>query len=142
MNREKVDCIMLVDDNRHDNFFHERIIMKNEAAGHVVAVESGRAALEYLQKRFDPGHIHPNIILLDINMPGMDGWEFIEHYRRLDTALQSKMIVVMLTTSENPDDKARALEEGLLADFKTKPLTKEMITDIMSKYYGSDVVQP
>lgn len=66
----------------------------------------------------------------------MNGWEFIEEYKKLDKDLQSKMVVVMLTTSDNPDDKALAKTKNVLTDFKTKPLTKEMLDDILSKYHS------
>jgi CheY-like chemotaxis protein len=78
----------------------------------------------------------PELIFLDINMPGMNGWEFLEHYKQLPEGLQNAMIVVMLTTSENPDDKARAATQGMLADFKSKPLTKEMLEEVINKYYA------
>lgn len=124
---------MLIDDNKVDNFFHERVIRKNNAADEVLIQESGIEALEYLKKGTEV--VQPELIFLDINMPGMDGWEFLEHYRSLDNSLQNAMIVVMLTTSENPDDKARATTQGMLADFKSKPLTKEMLDEVLEKFY-------
>ncbi|QYJ67628.1 response regulator [Flavobacterium litorale] len=131
----QVKCIMLVDDNKSDNFFHERVILKCGAAETVIAKECAEEALSYLKNKANNDADHPDIILLDINMPGMNGWEFIEEYEKLDKDLQSKMIVVMLTTSENPDDYAMAKKHDILADFKTKPLTTEMLEDIMKKYY-------
>lgn len=129
----KLKCIMLIDDNKVDNFFHERVIRKNGAADEILIKESGAEALDYLKKGSEI--LQPELIFLDINMPGMDGWEFLEHYRNLDTNLQNAMIVVMLTTSENPDDKARATTQGMLADFKSKPLTKDMLEEVLEKFY-------
>lgn len=129
---KQLNCIMLIDDNKIDNFFHERVIRKNDAAKEVIAIESGQAALDYIKSGAE--RLQPELIFLDINMPGMDGWEFIEHYKQLDESLQKAMIVVMLTTSENPDDIARAKTEGLLSDFKSKPLTKEMLEDVITSF--------
>lgn len=126
---------MLVDDNSADNYYHERVIIKNDAADHVVIKESGLDALEYLESTIDPENPLPDLIFLDINMPGMNGWEFLEEFKKLDKALQSKLIVIMLTTSVNPEDEALAKTYDLLAEFKTKPLTKEMLEDILIKYY-------
>lgn len=126
---------MLVDDNSADNYYHERVIIKNDAANHVVIKESGLDALEYLESTINPENPLPDLIFLDINMPGMNGWEFLEEFKKLDKALQSKLIVIMLTTSVNPEDEALAKTYDILAEFKTKPLTKEMLEDILIKYY-------
>lgn len=130
----KLKCIMLVDDNKIDNFFHERVIKKNDAAENIIAKDSGREALDYIMQ--GDAVLQPDLIFLDINMPDMNGWEFLESYKQLDSKLQTAMIVVMLTASENPDDKARAATQGILADFKTKPLTKEMLEEVIEKFYN------
>ena len=128
----KVNCIMLIDDNKVDNFFHERVIKKNNAAKIVVAKESGYDALDYLKTGTNT---LPNVIFLDINMPGMNGWEFIEAFKDLDTELKKSMVVVMLSTSENPDDKALAESHGILMGYKTKPLNKEVLEEVLARYH-------
>ena len=130
----RVHCIMLIDDNKDDNFFHERVIKKSNAADIVIAKQSGLEALNYLKSLDTSENTPPNLIFLDINMPGMNGWEFVEEFKKLEKQFQETMLVIMLTTSDNPDDKARAKTQGLLAGFKTKPLTKEMLEDILKEY--------
>ena len=132
---KKLNCIMLVDDNKDDNFFHERVIRKNNNADIVIAEQSGMEALQYLKDKNLHKNAHPDLIFLDINMPGMNGWEFLEEYDKLGRELQSKIVVVMLTTSENPDDRIKAEALDLLADFKTKPLTKEILDEVIDKYF-------
>lgn len=127
---------MLIDDNKTDNFFHERVIRKANAAETVIVKESAEEALSYLKNKHNNETDHPDLILLDINMPGMNGWEFIEEYEKLDESLQSKMIVVMLTTSENPDDFALAKKHNVLAGFQTKPLTIEMLEEIIAIFHA------
>jgi CheY-like chemotaxis protein len=131
---KKLNCIMLIDDNPDDNMIHERVIRKADAAKHIIVRENALAALAYLQNKHLHEDAHPDLIFLDINMPGMNGWEFLLEYNKLDKELQGKVIVVMLTTSKNPDDKARALEFNIAFDFKTKPLTKEMLEETIDKY--------
>jgi CheY-like chemotaxis protein len=123
---------MLIDDNKIDNFFHERVIRKSDVAKHIIIKESGREALDYLASETP---LLPDLIFLDINMPGMNGWEFIQHYKMLDEELQNSMIVVMLSTSDNPDDKSMALTQGIIIDFKTKPLTIEMLDETVCRIY-------
>ena len=129
---------MLVDDNMDDNFFHERVIKKSNAVITIVIKESGLEALEYLKSAGDRENPRPDLIFLDINMPGMNGWEFLQEFRKLDKSLQSKMIVIMLTTSVNPEDEAMARTYDLLSDFKTKPLTKEMFEDVLDRFYQEE----
>jgi CheY-like chemotaxis protein len=128
---------MLIDDNKDDNFFHERVIRKNNCAEKIISMESGKAALEYLRSETFESHSPPELIFLDINMPGMSGWEFLDEYDKLDQELKSKVIVTMLTTSDNPDDvaKAAALCPSPLKEFRTKPLTKEMLEEIIGRYF-------
>ena len=126
---------MLVDDNPDDNFFHERVIRKGQFAHCIIPKESAKDALTYLKSKSkdDPDQI--DIIFLDINMPGMNGWEFLEEYGKLEKELQGGMVIIMLTTSDNPDDKLKATKWNFVADFRTKPLTSQMLDDIIERYF-------
>ena len=136
----RVKCIMLVDDDDDDNFFHKRVIRQNDVADTVVVKETGMDALEYLQSKTEDLKTHPDLIFLDINMPGMSGWEFLEEYNKLEKRFQCHAIVVMLTTSGNPADKMKAGSITGVSDFKTKPLTKEMLEDVIDKYFAHDSI--
>ena len=132
---KNLKCIMLVDDNHDDNFFHEREIKKINLTNIVKTKNSGIEALEYLKSKNNNKDPHPDLIFLDINMPGMNGWEFLQEYNKLDKELQSHAIIIMLTTSQNPDDEARAKTWPFVSDYVTKPLTKEIMQDIVNKYF-------
>lgn len=131
-----LQCILLVDDNPDDNFFHERVIRNNQYSDCVISKESAKEALSFIKSRSKTEASQIDLIFLDINMPGMNGWEFLEEYNKLDKALQNGVIVVMLTTSDNPEDKAKAKEWGFTSDFKTKPLTKAMMDEIIKKFFS------
>ena len=130
---KKVNCILLIDDNPDDNFFHERVIKKSKLCDLVVARNSAQEALNYLASTEE--WVHPDIIFLDINMPRMNGWEFLEEYTKMDKITHSRVVIVMLTTSENPDDKVKAMACPAIAEFRTKPLTKEMLQEMINKYF-------
>lgn len=127
-------CIMLVDDNENDNFFHEREIKKTQLETTIISKESGAEALEYLNSMNVHRNIKPLLIFLDINMPGMNGWDFLNEYGKLDKEIQSGTIVIMLTTSDNAETKAKAMSISSISDFITKPLTKQKMELINEKY--------
>ncbi|PIQ07612.1 MAG: hypothetical protein COW71_16105 [Ignavibacteriales bacterium CG18_big_fil_WC_8_21_14_2_50_31_20] len=133
--KTKAMCIMLVDDDKNDNFFHEREIKKNNIETIVIVEESGTGALKYLKSMIDKKKIEPALIFLDINMPGMNGWEFLEEYNNLPKEIQSKVMIIMLTTSVRPEDIERAESYEFVLDYITKPLTKEKMKDINDKYF-------
>jgi CheY-like chemotaxis protein len=132
---KKVPCIMLIDDNPDDNFFHERVIHKNHLAEKVIVKDSAEDALDYLSREKVTGEPQPDLIFLDINMPRMNGWEFLREYNKLEKNKQGKLIVVILTTSENPDDVRRATEKDIATEFRNKPLTKEMLNELIEKFF-------
>jgi len=131
---KKINCILLIDDSPDDNFFHERIIKRCNAAHDVLIQLSAASALEALQPGSDHS-INPDLIFLDINMPGMNGWDFLKEYKHLVQPIPDRRIIVMLTTSENPDDIKKAKDLGIVSDFKTKPITKEMLEEIMNSFF-------
>lgn len=124
---------MLVDDNPDDNFFHTRVIKKNLPDATIIVKTDGLQALEYLKNR-KPEEPQPEIIFLDINMPVMNGWDFLNEYEELDKEIKGKVVVIMLTTSEHPDDIRRARERGVPLEFKNKPLTREMLMKVLESY--------
>ena len=133
---KRINCVMLVDDNPDDNFYHERIIKMYKFTECVIIKESGIEALEYLNTLKDVEDNKLDLIFLDINMPGMNGWEFLNEFSKLSDYIKSKLIIVMLTTSDNPDDVAKSKKWNFVSDYKTKPLTKEMMEEILDKYFS------
>jgi len=124
---------MLIDDDADDNFFHEREIKKNDLEHIIITKNLGIKALEYLKLKEEP---QADLIFLDINMPGMNGWEFLSQYKQLDKVLQSRAIIIILTTSNIARDVARANTYSFVADYITKPLTREIMGDIVKKYFN------
>jgi len=129
-----LSSIMLIDDNKIDNMFHKRVIAKNLSYANVIAKESAEEALEHISA--NPNNL-PDIIFLDINMPGMNGWEFIEEYKKLDPDKKKSLVIVMLSHAENPDETMKRKTLGIFADFKTKPLDKEMLDEVIELYKSS-----
>ncbi|MEM9917952.1 MAG: response regulator [Bacteroidota bacterium] len=117
---EKPSTILLVDDDETTNFYNELLIRQHFPKLEVAIVTNGQKALNYLQK-----HPYPKIILLDINMPVMDGFEFLEIYQQQNHS--DPPLIAMLTTSLNPDDIKLADAYPQIKKFLSKPL---QITDL------------
>lgn len=126
---------MLIDDEPADNFFHSRTIRKLDCTEKIIAFENPTEALAYLENVDDQQYVRPDLIFLDINMPIMNGWEFLEHYQQLDPNLHGKIICVMLTTSINPSDKEKAKSITAIDQYLSKPLDKSSLQKILSTYF-------
>jgi CheY-like chemotaxis protein len=130
----KLSCILLVDDDEADNYIHQMIIESMDITERIVVSENGKEALEFLQ---NVDENLPELILLDINMPAINGWEFLKKYNDLKINQKESPVIFMLTTSENTKDKDIAIEIPNVKGFKNKPLTRDALNDIMKNYFNS-----
>ncbi|MDO6492064.1 MAG: response regulator [Cellulophaga sp.] len=127
--------ILLIDDDEATNFLHKMVIKKLNCTNDVIVKTNGQEAIDYLKTEKDGVFPQPSLILLDINMPIMNGWEFLQEYKKLEENQMAETVIVMLTTSLNPDDKARALGFTQINDFKSKPLTPDGLRDILKSFF-------
>lgn len=132
---KKLNSILLVEDDEASNFISQMVIKKLDCANHVQVAWNGTDALDYIKQCGELASQQPELILLDINMPGLNGWEFLDEYCKLIEKEKREVIVVMLTTSLNPDDKKRADSNPAIAGFRSKPLTAAVMEEILSLYF-------
>jgi len=130
--KKKLNCILLVDDDAEDNYFHQIVIDEMNITERIEVALNGVEALNFLKKE---NQFSPDIIFLDINMPKMNGWEFMEAYKELRADQKAKVVVVMLTTSVRPSDRERSKQFPDIMGFNTKPLTEEMIGEILERNF-------
>ena len=130
-------CILLVDDDRTTNYLNQLLLTQMGVAERVLVAEDGAQALQLLaQLSEDPAAAAgPQLILLDMNMPVLNGLGFLEAYDQLPPARQSAVVIAMLTVSLHPRDLARA-QQLPVAGFASKPLTREKVTELLQHHFA------
>ena len=124
----KYNLILLLDDNSLDNVVNQKLIENNNVADHVIAHQSARATIDYLNTASDENL--PDIIFLDIIMPEMDGFGFLEEYRKMPARIHEKCKIIMLSTSDSFKDLNRANQNPFVHKFLNKPLTEHVLLAI------------
>lgn len=113
---------LLIDDNHIDNMINQRILTNYKIAEHIVSSLSAIEALTYLNEHLQDESIFPDLIFLDIRMPEMDGFQFLEAFEKLDSPYKMRTKIYMLSSSLDPTDQRRVLESRFVLRFIGKPL--------------------
>lgn len=131
MNRIK--NIALIDDDDVFVFLTTKTIKKTSLVDLVKVFDNGLEALNYLIENKGNLNALPEIILLDLSMPIMDGWQFLEEYTKLNPNLGKKITIYICSSSISPDDVSRAKAISEVSDYIFKPITTEKLIDIIIK---------
>lgn len=125
--------ICLIDDDRIYQFTAKKTLESTGLAGQVQVFSNGDEALKFFQTHItDPASL-PNVIFLDINMPIMDGWHFLEAFKPIYTTITQQLIIYMVSSSVNEYDIKKSKEYSIVSDYIIKPLNKEKFEQILSK---------
>ncbi len=128
--------VLPVDDDPTTNYLNKLLLTRMGVAEQVLVAENGEQALRTLDQTCiaPPTAACPRLILLDMNMPVLNGLAFLEAYVRMPLAHQKAIVIVMLTTSLHPTDVARA-QQLPIAGFLSKPLTREKVTTLLEQHF-------
>ncbi|MCC9020180.1 MULTISPECIES: response regulator [Flavobacterium] len=126
--------ILVIDDSATDRYIAKRMAEKYYFAEEIVLEELATTALEYLRSLEDTPDLLPQFIFLDINMPEMNGFEFLEEYAKLSESIKLNCIIMMITSSTHPEDLKRAESNPLVIGFLNKPLCKEKFEGIKQEF--------
>jgi len=126
--------ILLVDDDATTNFLHKRAIRKAHGKVDVREASNGAEAIDHLREALTRGEDPPSFIFLDINMPKLDGWGFLDAYRELPDDWRKRSSLLMLTTSLNPDDHEKADKYPEVKGVIDKMLNSDRFKEIISEY--------
>ncbi|MFY0672907.1 MAG: response regulator [Bacteroidia bacterium] len=131
-----INKVYLVDDDEINNFICTNILRKISFCDDVVAYESGTEAIDALKDAINNGQNDiPDVIFLDINMPIMNGWDFLEEFKGLKSQIEKKVSLFMLSSSIYQADVEKSKQYDDVVDFVTKPLNADVLNDIKNKYF-------
>lgn len=125
--------IMLIDDNDIDNFISNHIVTKSGVADKVSLMSSAIDALQHLEKVKEDFEEFPDVIFLDISMPVMDGFGFLNEVTKFPKVSAKRCYIVMLTSSNNKNDIERAKQYSVVQDYFVKPLKTEMLNSLLNR---------
>lgn len=130
----KYKSVMLIDDCEIDNYVNEIIIKRAGFAENVYKHNGALGSLEFLKNiemlNYTAINLLPSVLFLDINMPMLDGFQFLDEFNNFPKLLNKKIKIVILSSSSNPSDIKRASQYKQVVKFLHKPLRKEDLNNI------------
>lgn len=132
-----IQSVLLVEDQPPMNFLNKMILLESNKVQSIDIALNGEEALSYLNNQTASGKPFPSIIFLDLNMPRMNGWEFLEEYKLYDESLRENTVIVILTSSTNPEDQAKGEQHHMVDLYRLKPITEELIDEIVSQFFSA-----
>jgi CheY-like chemotaxis protein len=136
---QRVNSVLLIDDDPIFNMINKKIIQVARFAAKVTSHIDARDALLELQQYIDAGSSEfPDVIFLDINMPQMDGWEFLEEFQKIPEFNLKASQIYILTSSIDPSDIKKSEKYSIIEDFISKPLTSDKLATLLrSKHHAT-----
>ena len=129
----KTPIIALVDDDKVFQLTTSRTIQAAKLTDRILQFENGEEALSFLKEHARETDTLPDYIFLDINMPFVDGWMFLEDFATLKTDLQKNISIYMVSSSIDPKDVNRAKGNKNVQDYITKPVSREKLTELLKR---------
>jgi two-component system chemotaxis response regulator CheY len=131
----KINKIMLIDDDEiHSNLCYE-LIIKSGITDHVSIFNDAEEALRYIRKNATEADLLPDLIFLDINMPFMDGWEFLDAYEAIKPDLKKEIVLILLTSSVYKNDIEKAKQYKSVVEYIKTPISINKLLETKDEYF-------
>lgn len=128
---KKIDTLCLVDDDNFFLFLTQKVIEGANLVNQIKLFPNGYEAIKFLKSAQENQEELPEVILLDLNMPVLDGWGFLEEYLLLQPNLEKKITIYIVSSSIDPFDFERARSISAVSDFIVKPVSKEKLLEAL-----------
>lgn len=128
-----IRSVCIIDDDNIYRFTTQKYIEMLELAERIITFADGEEAIEFFRSNISNGSSLPDLILLDINMPIMDGWDFMEEYMLLLPNMPKEIKLYMVSSSIDERDKNRAGRMDAIIEYIVKPLTEERLIAIFEQ---------
>lgn len=125
--------IAIVDDDKIFQLTASKTIIATQVTDRVLQFGNGEEALQFLRDNISNPQVLPDYIFLDINMPFVDGWMFLEDYAVIKAGLAKPVKIYMVSSSIDPRDIARAKKNTDVTDYVVKPVTREKFEELLSR---------
>lgn len=126
---KKIDIACLVDDDPIYIFATKKVMQMSNFCNSFLIFHNGKEALDSLSAILSAGAQMPDVILLDLNMPVMDGWQFLDEFLKIKPP--KKITIYIVTSSIDPDDITRAKAYENVQDYLVKPITEKSLQEIL-----------
>ncbi|RDC62125.1 response regulator [Adhaeribacter pallidiroseus] len=127
--------VLLIDDDAITNFLHKRTLDSTQLTRTIQVAETVQEAITLLKNPGWAEQEKTELIFLDLNLPGLTGWDFIEEYKKIESGNDNPPVIIILSASVNYDDEKKAKAMAEVAEFRRKPLTVEMLSEIINSYF-------
>ncbi|WP_090298219.1 response regulator [Flagellimonas zhangzhouensis] len=126
-----IDTLYLIDDDDTYQFIVQKTLNSLNLINSIKIFSNGKAAIDFLEATLDDIAKIPDVILLDLTMPIMDGWQFLEHYLRFRPRIGKKVVIYVVSSSIDPRDMQRAKSISEVTDYVVKPLSKSKLISML-----------
>ncbi|SFC22834.1 Response regulator receiver domain-containing protein [Flagellimonas taeanensis] len=126
-----IDTLYLIDDDDTYQFIVEKTLNSLNLVNSIKIFSNGKAAIDFLEATIHDIDQIPDVILLDLTMPIMDGWQFLEQYLRFRPRIGKKVVIYVISSSIDPRDMQRAKSISEVTDYIVKPLTKTKLISML-----------
>lgn len=129
-----IQKVLCIDDDPISVMLCKKVITRSQFAAKTDSANNGENALQYLQATVEsPDSTYPEIILLDLNMPIMNGWEFLENYERRFAPTHVSTKIIVLSSTIDPEDVRKSKQFSTVLDFISKPITVDSLKEVEQK---------